>query len=55
MQTISVSVFGAAADQPQLDAYQAAGVTRAVLGLPQPAGRDLVLPVLDRYAQLLRQ
>jgi probable F420-dependent oxidoreductase len=54
VQTISVSVFGAAADQQQLDTYQAAGVTRAVLGLPQPAGRDLVLPLLDRYTQLLR-
>ena len=54
METVSVSVFGAAADPQQLETYRAAGVTRAILGLPQPAGRDLVLPLLDRYVQLLR-
>ena len=54
MQTISVFVFGAAADRQQLETYRAAGVTRAVLMLPQPAGRDTVLPLLDRYAQLLQ-
>ena len=46
MQTISVSVFGAAADHQQLDTYRAAGVTRTILGVPQPAGRDMVLPLL---------
>jgi len=54
MQTISVSVFGAAADRQQLEAYRAAGVTRAVLMVPQPADRETVLPLLDQYAQLLR-
>ena len=54
MQTISVSVFGAAADRQQLETYRTAGVTRAVLMLPQPADRDTVLPLLDRYAQLLQ-
>jgi probable F420-dependent oxidoreductase len=54
MQTISVSVFGAAADPQELDKYRAAGISRAILGLPQPASRDLVLPLLDRYAQLSR-
>ncbi len=54
MQTISVSVFGAAADRQQLETYRAAGVTRAVLLLPQPADRDTVLPLLDQYVQLLR-
>jgi hypothetical protein len=53
IQTISVSVFGAAADRQQLETYRAAGVTRAVLMLPQPADRDTVLPLLDQYAQLL--
>ena len=28
-----------------------AGVTRAIFGLP-PAGRDQVLPLLDKYAAL---
>jgi probable F420-dependent oxidoreductase len=53
MQTISITVFGAAADQRLLDMYQADGVTRALLRLP-PADRDTVLPVLDQYAPLLR-
>lgn len=54
MQTLSVSVFGAAADRQQLETYRAAGVTRAVLALPQPADRETVLPLLDQYAQLRR-
>jgi probable F420-dependent oxidoreductase len=54
MQTLSVSIFGAAADQQQLETYWAAGVTRAVLMLPQPADRETVLPLLDQYTQLLR-
>jgi probable F420-dependent oxidoreductase len=54
MQTISVSVFGAAADRQQLETYRVGGVTRAVLMLPQPADRETVLPLLDQYAQLLR-
>jgi alkanesulfonate monooxygenase SsuD/methylene tetrahydromethanopterin reductase-like flavin-dependent oxidoreductase (luciferase family) len=53
MQTLSVSVFSAAADRQPLDTYRAAGVTRALLGVPQPADRDTVLPLLDQYAQLL--
>jgi probable F420-dependent oxidoreductase len=53
-QTISVSVFVAAADQQHLDAYRAAGVTRAILNVPQPASRDMVLPLLDQYTQWVR-
>lgn len=53
MQTISVSVVGAAHDLQTLDAYRAIGVTRAILFLPS-ADRDTVLPLLDQYAQLLR-
>lgn len=53
MQTISVSVFGAAADPQTLDAYRAIGVTRALLGVPS-ADRDTVLPLLDQYAKLLQ-
>ena len=52
MQTISVSVFGAAADAQLLDTYRAAGVTRCILRLPSE-GRDTVLPLLDQYARLL--
>jgi hypothetical protein len=53
MRTISVSVFGAPADAATLEGYAAAGVTRAILALP-PQGRDAVLPLLDRYAKLIR-
>lgn len=52
MQTISVSVFGAADDPQLLDAYQVAGVTRCILRLPSE-GRDTILPLLDRFAKVL--
>ena len=53
MQTISVSVFGAVADPQLLDTYRAAGITRAILGLPSE-GRDRVLPLRDQYAKVLQ-
>lgn len=53
MKTIPVSVFAAAADRAQLDRLEAAGIARAVLRLPSE-GRDTVLPLLDRYAALVR-
>ncbi|HVR30040.1 MAG TPA: LLM class F420-dependent oxidoreductase [Thermoanaerobaculia bacterium] len=52
MSTISVSVFGARPDRQTLDAYQAAGVERVLLRLPS-AGRDNLLPLLDRYTELV--
>lgn len=52
MKTISVSVFGAKPDAAALDAYAAAGVTRAILRLPSER-RDTVLPLLDHYAKFL--
>ena len=52
MATLSISVSGAPADAQVLDRYREAGIHRAVLILPS-AGEDEVLPVLDRYAQLL--
>lgn len=51
--TLSISVFGAPAKAETLDAYRAAGIDRAVLALPS-AGPDTVLPLLDRYAELIR-
>jgi probable F420-dependent oxidoreductase len=53
MKTISVSVFGAPADPAVLERYAAAGVTRSILRLP-PEGPDTVLPLLDRWATLIR-
>ena len=52
MTALSISVSGAPADAEVLDRYREAGIDRALLILPS-AGEDEVLPVLDRYAQLL--
>ena len=48
-----VSVFGAPADPETLRRFAEAGVERANFWLP-PAPRDVVLPILDRYASLIR-
>ena len=53
MKTISVSVFGAKPDPATLESYAAAGITRALFGLPS-ADRETVLPLLDKYARLMR-
>jgi probable F420-dependent oxidoreductase len=53
VKTISISVFGAKADQATLDQYAKGGVTRAILRLPSE-GRDKILPLLDQYAKLIR-
>jgi hypothetical protein len=41
-------------DHGKLDHYQEVGVTECVFGLPS-AGRDDVLPLLDKYAALLAE
>ena len=53
MRTISVSVFGGGPDEAKLDAYRAAGFTRVLLRLPSE-GREVVLPLLDQWAKLIR-
>ncbi|MEO1064959.1 MAG: LLM class F420-dependent oxidoreductase [Actinomycetota bacterium] len=50
--TLSLGVFGASPKPEHLESLREQGVTRAVLGLP-PAGADEVLPLLDRYADLV--
>jgi len=52
--SISVSLYGAPADDALLQQYRAAGIDRIVFGLP-PAGRDTVLPLMDRYAAVARR
>jgi probable F420-dependent oxidoreductase len=52
-KTVAVTVFGAPADHSAIEQYRAAGVERVAFGLP-PAGRDKVLPMLDRYAEFAR-
>jgi probable F420-dependent oxidoreductase len=53
MNTISVSVFGARAEEATLRTYGDAGITRVILRLPSEP-RDSVLQLLDRYAKLIR-
>jgi hypothetical protein len=53
MQTLSVSVFGVAADPKLIGIYQEAEVTRVILRLPSE-GRETILPLLDQYAIFLR-
>ena len=50
--TIELGVFGCPAKMDVIESYRAAGVTRCVLGLP-PAGADVVLPLLDSYAEVV--
>jgi probable F420-dependent oxidoreductase len=52
MSTLSVSVFGAPADQGELDRFRDAGITRSLIGLPS-ASQDVVLGLLDEHAKLL--
>lgn len=49
--TVTVSLFGASRDEGKLAAWRDLGVERAVFPLPS-AGRDEVLPLLDRHAAL---
>jgi len=49
---VTVSIFGAPTDEARLAGLRDAGVLRAIFGLP-PAGRDQVLPLLDKYAALM--
>jgi len=50
--SISITIFAANADRKALDDLERAGVERAIFYAP-PAGRDKVLPVLDRYVQVI--
>ena len=51
--TISVTVFGSQPDPGKLEHFATLGVERVVLWLP-PAPADVVLPILDKYADLVR-
>jgi probable F420-dependent oxidoreductase len=52
-KTISVTIFFAKPDKAALDGLRAAGVDRAIFGLPSESP-DKILPMLDSYAQLIR-
>ena len=50
--TLRISVFGSQPDIGRIEHYGELGVERVTLWLP-PAGRDTVLPILDKYGELL--
>ena len=50
--SISITIFAANAERKALDDLERAGAERAVFYVPS-AGRDKVLPVLDRYVQVI--
>src|SRR5262249_26449537 len=51
---VPVSMFGTAPDLDLIKRYQDQGVARVVAGLPAE-GADKVLPVLDKWAELIRK
>jgi probable F420-dependent oxidoreductase len=52
-KSVPVSIFFAPPKKPALDALAAAGVQRAIFGLPSEP-RDKVMPRLDAYAAVIR-
>ena len=50
--TIKLEIFGSRPDPAVLEHHASLGAERVVLGLP-PAPADTVLPILDRYAELV--
>jgi probable F420-dependent oxidoreductase len=52
-ESIPVSIFFAKPDAAFVETLRAAGVARAIFGVPSE-GRDRVLPLLDAYARLIR-
>jgi probable F420-dependent oxidoreductase len=50
--SISITIFAASPERKALDDLERAGVERAIFFAP-PAGRDKVLPILDRYALMI--
>jgi hypothetical protein len=50
---LEVSVFGVPPDPDVIKHYADGGMTRVVFGLPSAAA-DVVLPILDRQAELAR-
>jgi len=54
LATIPVSIFGAPENLDRLKRFRDQGIARAVVTLPSAKG-DEILPVLDRWAVLIRQ
>jgi probable F420-dependent oxidoreductase len=54
LDSVPVTVFGVAEDLDRLKLYRDRGIARAVVSLPS-AKADEILPVLDRWAELIRR
>lgn len=52
-KSISVTIFFAKPDRAAIEALRAAGVDRAIFGVPSES-REQVLPILDSYVPLIR-
>jgi probable F420-dependent oxidoreductase len=52
-KSVPVTAFMVKPDRAALDPFEAAGVERAIFGLPSES-REQVLPLLDSYARLIR-
>ena len=52
--SIPITVYGAPENLDRLEAYRDQGIDRAIFEVPS-AGADEVLPLLDRYADLMRR
>jgi probable F420-dependent oxidoreductase len=53
-RTVPITVWGVGEDYDRLRRYQAQGIARLVVSLP-PEGAEKTLPVLDRWAELIRR
>jgi alkanesulfonate monooxygenase SsuD/methylene tetrahydromethanopterin reductase-like flavin-dependent oxidoreductase (luciferase family) len=53
IRTVSTTLFGAEPEAGYLERCRAAGVDRALIGLPSE-GRDAILPLLDQYVVFLQ-
>jgi alkanesulfonate monooxygenase SsuD/methylene tetrahydromethanopterin reductase-like flavin-dependent oxidoreductase (luciferase family) len=51
-KSISITIFGANPEPGAIETLETAGVERAIFMLP-PAERDVVVPLLDKYATLI--
>jgi alkanesulfonate monooxygenase SsuD/methylene tetrahydromethanopterin reductase-like flavin-dependent oxidoreductase (luciferase family) len=54
LATLPITIFGASEDADRLARYRDQGIARAVVMLAS-AGSDTVLPILDRWAGLIRR
>jgi probable F420-dependent oxidoreductase len=54
VESCPVSLFGVTEDLDMLKRYRDLGIARVTVALP-PAKEDVVLPILDRWAALIRQ